>query len=108
VELVSSWQLAEELADVLRRPRLRRYGIAPVDVDDVLRLLAPFLPTVAMDVPIRDPDDAPVVAAAIAGAADAIVTGDRDLLDDAKLRRWLVSRGVRALTPAELLRELEA
>ncbi len=104
-ELVASWQLAEELADVLRRPKLRRYEISGTDVDDVLQLLAPFLPTAELDTPIRNEGDAPVVAAALAGAADAIVTGDRDLLAD-DLREWLADRGVRVLTPTELLGEL--
>ena len=32
-------------------------------------------------VPIRDPDDVAVLAQAIAGSADVLVTGDRDFLD---------------------------
>ena len=104
---VASWQLAEELADVLRRPRLRRYEIAEQDVDDVLRLLAPSLPTVDVDVPIRDPDDVPVVAAALAGAADVIVTGDHDFHADSVLTVWLADRGVQVLTPVELLEALD-
>lgn len=102
-DLVASWQLAEELADVLRRPRLRRYEIEQRDIEDVFRLLAPALPVADIDVPIRDPDDAPVVAAALAGAADVIVTGDSDLLADADLRAWLALRGVNVATPVELL-----
>jgi predicted nucleic acid-binding protein len=47
-----------------------------------------------------------VVAAAIAGRADAIVTGDRDLLEDGTLRNWLRERGVDVMTPAELLERL--
>jgi predicted nucleic acid-binding protein len=62
---------------------------------------------VDVDVDIRDAEDAPVVAAAVAGRADAIVTGDADLLDDAALREWLTERGVRLLSPRELLEELE-
>ena len=106
-EFVASWQVAQELADVLRRPRLRRYGIEEQDIEDVFRLLAPALPTADIDVPIRDPDDAPVVAAALAGAADVIVTGDKDFLADAALRTWLSNRGVKIATPVEMLALLE-
>lgn len=100
---IASWGLAEEIADVLRRPKAARLGIREHQVLETLILLSPFLPTIEVDVVLRDTDDAPVVAAAIAGRADAIVTGDRDLLDDGALRTWLRERGVDVMTPAELL-----
>lgn len=105
IEPVITWELAEELVAVLRRPRIRRYGIGDEDVADVLILLAPFLPSVDVDVeiPIRDPKDVPVVVAALAGRADVIITGDRDLLDARELGAWLRARGVRLVTPAEAL-----
>ncbi len=37
-------------------------------------------PTAPSPLPLRDPDDAWVLASAIAGAADVLVTGDKDLL----------------------------
>ena len=58
-----------------------------------------------LDVAVRDPRDAPVVAAAVAGRAEAIVTGDADLLA-AGLCTWLAERGIEVLTPAELLERL--
>jgi predicted nucleic acid-binding protein len=61
------------------------------------------LPHVDVDVTLRDPHDPPVVAAAVAGHADAIVTGDADLLDDEPLTSWLAERGIEILTPAELV-----
>ena len=102
VEPVLSWELFEEIADVLARPKLEGYELPPETLGVLLQFLAPALPTVELDVELRDVDDAPVVAAAIAGQADAIVTGDRGLLDDAELRTWLAERGVHLRTPAEL------
>ena len=103
IEPIVTWELAEELVAVLRRPRIRRYGIREQDIVDVLVLLAPFLPWVDVDVeiPIRDAEDPPVVEAALLGRAEAIVSGDRDLPDSSELRGWLLARGVRVMTPAE-------
>ena len=107
IELVASWDLARELTETLLYPKLRRYAIDERDVEDVLILLAPTLPHIEIDVPLlRDPDDAPVIAAAVAGAADAIVTGERGLLDDDELRRWLLERKIELSTPADLLSRL--
>ena len=92
---------------MLSRPKLAHYRLAANDVLDLLRTLARTLPTVDVGTDIRDPADAPVVAAAVAGRADAVVTGDADLLDDADLRDWLAARGVRLLSPRELLDELD-
>ena len=107
VEAVASWELAAEITEVLRRPRIRALGVTEEDEEDALVLLAPALPDVDVEVELRDPDDAPVIAAALAGSAAAIVTGDR-LLDDAELRKWLGARGVELLEPAELLVSLQA
>ncbi|HYU59351.1 MAG TPA: putative toxin-antitoxin system toxin component, PIN family [Solirubrobacterales bacterium] len=108
VEAVASWELAAEITEVLRRPRIRALGVTEEDEEDALVLLAPALPDVDVEVELRDPDDAPVIAAALAGSAAAIVTGDRGLLDDAELRKWLGARGVELLEPAELLVSLQA
>jgi putative PIN family toxin of toxin-antitoxin system len=93
--------------DVIRRPKLARYALGEDAVEELLILLGPLLPSVEIEVELRDPNDAPVVAAALAGGAEAIVTGDADLLDDAALRAWLAERGVEILTPADLLDRLD-
>ena len=51
----------------------------------------------AMETP-RDPDDAPILGALVAGEADFLVTGDRDLL--ALRDRYPIE------TPAEFVRRL--
>jgi uncharacterized protein len=106
IELVLSWELVEEIVDVLERPKLARYGVDADAVRALLRFLAPALPTVEVDLPLRDPEDVHVIQAAIAGGAEAIVTGDRDLLGDEEARAWLGEHGVAVHTPASLLIEL--
>jgi putative PIN family toxin of toxin-antitoxin system len=103
VTAVASWRLAEEIVEVLRRPRLKRYRITERDIEDTLIVLAPLLPDVEVDVEVRDPDDTPVISAALAGAADVIITGDRGLLGDAVLRSWLSERGIEMMPPVDFL-----
>ena len=38
-------------------------------------------PAMAMEIELRDPDDKWILASAFAGAADVLVTGDKELLD---------------------------
>jgi putative PIN family toxin of toxin-antitoxin system len=69
----------------LRRVLRRRLG-APADtVEAIERLLRDQVvvprPKRPVDIAVRDPDDAWVLASAVAGKADVLVTGDRDLLD---------------------------
>ena len=106
-ELVASWALADELADLLSRPSTKRCALVDRQIQDILVLLAPYLPEVDVAIEPRDPDDAPVVASAHAGNADMIVTGDRGQLDD-DLRAWLAERRIELLTPAELLERMTA
>jgi len=82
------------------------YEVSVDDLEDILTVLAPLLPSVDVEVSLRDPHDAPVVASALAGAADAIVTGDRGLLDDDELRSWLLERRIQLLSVSELLERL--
>lgn len=103
---IASWELAEEIVEVLRRPKLARYGLTEGDISNLLELLGPLLPRVEVDPPLRDPDDAPVVATAVAGMAEAIVTGDADLLDDTARQRWLADQDITVLTPVDALPQI--
>ena len=86
VELVSSAPLLAELQGVLSRSKfaqkLAERGVTVAEVFDgyaaLVRLVVPasIAPTIA-----RDPADDQVLAAAIAGQADLIVSGDAHLLD---------------------------
>jgi putative PIN family toxin of toxin-antitoxin system len=82
--VVLSAALLTELTRVLRRPRMRtRYGIAEDDIRDLLQLLIRHgeivMPTRTIQV-CRDPRDDMFLEAAVAGGADVIVSGDKDLL----------------------------
>lgn len=82
-ELVTSPALLAELEDVLSRPRIARR----ISVDDarsfVERLAAQsvlVVPEVVLAAVQRDPDDNRILEAAVAGGADVVVSGDKDLL----------------------------
>ncbi|MBU6364871.1 MAG: putative toxin-antitoxin system toxin component, PIN family [Gemmatimonadetes bacterium] len=68
----------------LRRVLLHRFGVPAAQADAVEELLrdqvvVPAPPTL-LPLAVRDPDDAWVLASAVAGGADLLVTGDQDLL----------------------------
>lgn len=71
----------EELTRVLKR----RFRTSDQLIESILTLLREQViiprPSAPADVPERDPDDQWVVASALDGEADVLVTGDRDLLD---------------------------
>ena len=79
---LASEETIAELVRVIQYPRL---GLSP---DEMLDLLADYLPWCEMVVtaeppavpPCRDPNDIPFLELALAGRADALVSGDSDLL----------------------------
>jgi len=81
--LLTAPALLEELARVLQYPRLQRYYdtstrmrfIALVAALSEIVELPDNIPAIS-----RDPDDDRVIACAVIGSADVIVSGDRDLL----------------------------
>ncbi len=104
--LCLSEPLLAELAEVLQREkfrsRLEERGQSASAILARFREVAKMTEPVAMPVPasLRDPDDVQVLACAVAGLADAIVTGDDDLL---ALRD---SEGIPIIQIAEALRRL--
>jgi uncharacterized protein len=84
--LVSSQALTAEVAQVVTRDKIRlRYKPNPATIRFVLASLRTAevqpLPLTALPVHCSDPKDDPILACALAGEADYIVTGDADLLE---------------------------
>lgn len=104
LEAIACPALLGELASVLARDRLRQY----LSLDEARRFvsdLAAIVTVVADPSPpypqvCRDPDDDYLVALTRATKADALVTGDRDLLD-------LADIGLEVVTPRVLIERLE-
>jgi putative PIN family toxin of toxin-antitoxin system len=106
IHLFSSEALLLELAEVLNRPHLAKplaaIGRSAADV------LADYAAAVEIVVPARipkvarDPDDDQVLACALAAQADAIVSGDADLLD---LKSF---QGIAIVTAAQAVERIKA
>jgi putative PIN family toxin of toxin-antitoxin system len=103
--LVTSLTLLEELVHVLSYPRIvERIRVGQPEVDAILAALLSQGETVpgALELPsvTGDPKDDAVVACAVEGKADFIVTGDEDLLAMGS------HEGTRMVTPRQFLRRL--
>jgi putative PIN family toxin of toxin-antitoxin system len=104
IQLVMSPLLLAEVADVLSRPRIRKR----ISAEDAQLFLADMAAQVVMfadpgDPPkvCRDPDDDYLVGLAQVSSADALISGDDDLLAVEPDRA-----GVDVLTPRQLIDRL--
>lgn len=112
--LVASTHTLDELARVLRYPRLRRmHGRDDAEIDTLcneLRDASVVVSTPPEAVPVIVPDDRDddfVIAAALVGGATVIATRDSHLHAD-RVRQYCADHGIRVLTDLELLGELRA
>ncbi len=104
--LISSPALLSELADVISRPKfdaiLTHSNTSRNRTLDELHRLAEVVEPPPLPQPVcRDADDDAVLAAAIAGLANLIVSGDGDLLD---LKLY---KGIPIITPAEAVQRIK-
>ncbi len=109
-ELVISGKLLDELVEVAARPKFKKY-ITAADMEKLLELIYRKADVVgdSTDPNLgRDPEDYPILATAIAGNATHIVTADKDLLDDSKLKIDMKHRGVEVVSAGAFLQALKA
>ena len=106
-DLIMSPTVLTEVDRVLRLPKIaRRYSLDLQSVQSLLDLLVARAITVSekglVSPELRDPKDNPILACAVEGGADYIVTGDRDLL---VLERF---QGIPIVSPAAFAALLDA
>jgi putative PIN family toxin of toxin-antitoxin system len=74
----------EVVLDELERVLLSRFRVPPATVAEILALLKSSetvaKPASPSPIAVRDPDDAWVLASALAGRAELLITGDQNLL----------------------------
>ncbi len=108
---VCSSSILSEVADVLRRDRLRRIhhrDDAAIEcyVDELRALAATFVyETAGPRVVPDDPADDHIVTTAVLGNADVLATLDLRM-QHSQVREYCRQNGIRVLTDAELLAEL--
>jgi putative PIN family toxin of toxin-antitoxin system len=103
-----SQPLLDELETVAQRPRLSR-SIDPAQAKALLEQLrwrGQWVDAKAVPPRCRDPKDHPILATAISGHADAIISGDGDLRADDDLRQKMLEHGVKIWGVSALLAEL--
>lgn len=103
-----SQPLLDELEAVSQRPRLtQRIDSAQAKaLVEQLRWRGQWVEATVVPPRCRDPKDHPVLATAISGRADAIVSGDGDLRADDELRQQMLGHGVRIWGVEALLGDL--
>lgn len=107
--LITSPAILDEVRRVFTYPRIRKWlkkrGVSVEDTEDYIEKLSRVAVMVDGDPDLEviedDPDDNMIVAAAVEGRADCIVSGDHHLTD---LQEY---QDIKILTPAAFLKEME-
>lgn len=95
-----------ELKKIVQYPRIyKRYRLSEKKIEEYFKILRLYgiivYPKDALEVLVNQPIDNMVLATAVKGKADYIVSGDRHLL---KLKKY---KGIKILPPAEFCRVLK-
>lgn len=102
LEILLDERILAEYTEVLLRPRFRIAREAIEALVDYLSHEAEFVLADPLSIVLPDMDDLPFLEVAVAGRADALVSGN---LKDYP-RPVVTKLGVRAVTPADFLRSL--
>lgn len=89
-------EVAEKLVKKFRYPDIKTHRL----IRFIERTSVMTQPSHRLDVVTRDPTDNKIIECAVAGKADYVVTGDRDLLD---IQRY---RSIEIITPSTFLKTL--
>ena len=110
--LVTSEPLLDELADVLRRPRIvRRFGTTSDQIAELILQLRDRAEIVTVEGTVdvcRDPDDDRVIETALRGVASVLVTRDDDLKGASEIAAFLAPAGVAVKSVQRFLDLLDA
>lgn len=85
IQAISSEEILNELMDIFQKPklqkRLNQLNFSAEEVTIVAKRLMIFVTIKAIIIPeLRDPKDQMILATAITGNADVVISGDKDLL----------------------------
>lgn len=111
--IIASSYLLDELRRVLNYPRVQRmHGLTPEEASQFVRDVEAVAEVIDVPAPLpfqvgHDPDDDPIVAAAVCGRIDVLCTRDRHLRHP-EVVAYCAQFNIRVLTDVELLAELNA
>jgi putative PIN family toxin of toxin-antitoxin system len=108
--LVLSQSIIDEVEKVLLRRKLRlKYRYTLTEVTDLINLLHQVnIVEVNTSFELcRDPKDDMLIDCAVSGRVQFLVSYDKDLVDDAELKRALFEFGVEVIEPPDFLKEIQ-
>lgn len=104
-DLVMSLATLTEFRTVSNYPKIQKFMPTSVSAafTRLLETRAAFVQPDLTAPTCRDPKDTALIATAVGGGVDFLVTSDKDLLDDLSLKEALLLHGIRVLPPHEFL-----